>query len=120
MSTFSSFKGSAWNYRVIATRPILVKDKNDRLRKAVAIDLLSSLPFAFEFSNEISAEAVEVEKQFSATFKIYTSKNVQDVDSALIEFFEVLDVDQNFENFIRAYWIYPTLIIFELTRIEPL
>lgn len=120
MSTFSSFKGPAWNYRAIATRPILVKAKNDRLRKAVAIDLLSSMPFAFEISNEISAEAVEVEKQFSATLKVYTSKNVQDVDSEFIEFFEVLDVDQKFENFIRAYWIYPTLIVFELTRTEPL
>ncbi|MCW4047008.1 MAG: hypothetical protein NWE99_05535 [Candidatus Bathyarchaeota archaeon] len=120
MSTFSSFKGPAWNYRIIATRPILVKAKNDRMRKAVAVDILSSLPFAFEISEEISAEAVEVEKQFSATLKVYTSKNVQGVDSDFIEFFEVLDVDQSFEDFVRAYWIYPTLIAFELTRIEPL
>jgi len=33
-------------------------------------------------------------------------------------FFEVLDVDQNFENFVKAYWIYPNYIIFERIEIE--
>jgi hypothetical protein len=119
LSTFSSFEGSEWNYRITATRTILVKAKNDRMRKAVATDRLTNLPFAFEIPKEISIEAIEVEKEFSATLKVYTSKNVQGVGSEFIEFFEVLDVDQSFDNFVKAYWIYPNHIAFELARIEP-
>lgn len=37
-----------------------------------------------------------------------------------MEFFEVLDVDQNFEDFVKAYWMYPNYIAFELTEIEPM
>ena len=118
MSTFSTFKGSDWNFRIFATRPILVKAKNDRMRKALAIDLLADLPFTFEVSEDVSVEAVEVEKKFSAALKVYTSKNVDDVESEFVEFFEVLDVDQSFEEFVKAYWMYPNNITFELTGIE--
>ena len=90
------------------------------MRKAVATDKASGLPFAFEIPREISTDAVVVEKEFSATLKVYTSKSAQGLDSEFIEFFEVLDVDQSFENFVKAYWMYPTQIAFELTRIEPL
>jgi len=37
-----------------------------------------------------------------------------------IEFFKVLDVDQIAEDFIKAYWIYPKYIKFELVEVEPL
>jgi hypothetical protein len=90
------------------------------MRKAVAVDLSTELPFAFEVSENVSVEAVKVEKQFSATFKVYTTKNAEDVESEFVEFFEVLDVDQSFENFVQAYWMYPNYIAFELTGIEPL
>jgi hypothetical protein len=120
LSTFSTLKGSDWNYRISATRPILVKAKNDRMRKAVAIDLSGDLPFAFEIPENVSVEAVEVEKRFSATLKVYTSKNMEGVESEFVEFFEVLDVDQSFEDFIKVYWLYPNYIAFELARIEPL
>jgi hypothetical protein len=93
LSTFPTFKGPNWNYRIIATRPILVKAKNDRMRKAVVIDLPTNLPFAFEISENISTEPIEVEKRFSATLKVYTSKNLEGVESEFVEFFEVLDVD---------------------------
>jgi len=120
LSTFSSFKGPEWNFRIFATRPILVKAKNDRLRKAVAIDLLVNLPFAFEVAEDVSVKKVEVEKRFSATLRVYTSKNVEDVESVYVEFFEVLDVDQKFEDFVKVYWMYPNHVGFELTEIEPL
>lgn len=120
MSIFSTPKGFDWNYRIVATRPILIKARNDRLRKAVAIDLSIDLPFAFEISEDVLVEAVEVEKRFSATLKVYTLKNVEGVESEFVEFFEVLDVDQSFEDFVKAYWMYPDYITFELTRIEPL
>jgi hypothetical protein len=119
LSTFSSFKGSGWNYRIFGTRPILIKAKNDHMRKVVAIDLLISLPFAFEVPENISVESIEVEKEYSATLKVYTSKNIEGVEREHVEFFEVLDVDQSFEDFIRAYWMYPNQIAFELTEIEP-
>ena len=118
MSTFSSLKGSEWNFRIFATRPILVKAKNDHLRKVAAIDLLTNLPFAFEVTKDVSVKKVEVEKRFSATLKVYTSKNVEDVESEYAEFFEVLDVDQKFEDFVKAYWMYPNHVGFELTEIE--
>ena len=101
ISTFSTFKGPGWNYRTIATSPILVKAKNDQMRKAVATDLSADLPFAFEVPENVSVEAVEVEKRFSATLKVYTSKNVEDVEGEFMEFFEILDADQSFENFIK-------------------
>jgi len=46
------------------------------MQKAVAIDLIVNLPLAFEISESVPVESVEVEKGFSATFKVYTSKNV--------------------------------------------
>ena len=90
------------------------------MRKAVAIDLLVDLPFSFEISENIPVASVEVEKRFSATLKVYTSKNVEAVEGEFVEFFEVLDVDQSFENFVKAYWIYPKHITFELMEIEAL
>jgi hypothetical protein len=90
------------------------------MRKTVAIDLPTDLPFAFEISENVPVKSVNVEKQFSATLKVYTSKNMEDIEEEFVEFFEVLDADQSFEDFIEAYWIYPTRIAFELTRIEPL
>ena len=96
MPTFSTFKGPDWNYRTIATRPILVKAKNDQMRKAVATDLSADLPFAFEVPENVSVEAVE-----AATLKVYTSKNVEDAEGEFMEFFEILDADQSFENFVK-------------------
>ena len=120
MSTYSSFKGPDWNFRIFATRSVLIKTKNDSLRKALAVDLLVNLPFAFEISKDVPVEKMEVEKRFSASFRVYTLKNVLGVESEYVEFFEVLDVDQGFEDFVRAYWVYPDYIAFELTGLEPL
>lgn len=118
MSNVSTSIKSAWNYRITATRPILIKDKKDNVRKAIAIDLLVDLPFVFMISENVSVVTVEVEKRFSATLKVFTSKNLEDVESEFVEFFEVLDVDQSFEAFVKAYWMYPNHIAFELTEIE--
>jgi hypothetical protein len=81
---------------------------------------LLELPFAFEVSQDVAVETVEVEKRFSAAFRVYTSKNVEGVEGEFVEFFEVLDVDQGFGDFVNAYWMFPNFIVFELTRIEPL
>ena len=73
-----------------------------------------------EIAKDVSLEKMEIKKRFSATFRVYTSKYVENVESEYVEFFEVLDVDQSFEDFARAYWVYPDYIAFELTGIEPL
>ena len=53
-----------------------------------------------------------------ANLKVYTAKNVASVDKDFINFFEALDVDQSTEDFIKAYWIYPNKIRFELAEME--
>jgi hypothetical protein len=98
----------------------MVKAKNDCLRKALAIDLSIDLPFAFVISESVPVELVEAGKSFSATFKVFTSTNLEGVEKEFVEFFEVLDVDQSFEDFVKVYWLYPNYITFELSRIEPL
>jgi hypothetical protein len=118
LSTFSSSEETGWNYRIFGTRPVLIKAKNDRMRKVVALDLLTDLPFAFEVPESIMVESIEVEKEYSATLKVFTLKNIMGVEKEFVEFFEVLDVDQSFEDFIKAYWMYPNHIAFELTEIE--
>lgn len=86
---------SGWNFRITEIRPVMVKAKNECLRKALAIDLSSGLPFALVISENVRMEALEVGKKFSATLKVFTSKNVEDVEKEFVEFFEVLDVDQS-------------------------
>ena len=78
---------SDWNYRIIATRPVLIKSKNECLRKALAIDLSSGLPFVFVISENVPLELLEAEKEISATLKVYNSKNVEDLAKDFMEFF---------------------------------
>jgi hypothetical protein len=116
----SSYNKTDWNYRIINKRPVLVKAKNDRIRKISAIDLPTGSPFPLEPTENFPMESLEVDKGYLATLKIYTSKNAASVKSDFVEFFEVLDVDQSAEDFIKAYWLYPDFIRFELVEIEPL
>ena len=109
-----------WNYRITEQRQIRVKTRNERVRKVSVIDLSTNLPFPIEFAPDFPMDSLELEKGYSATLKIFTSKNVANVDAGMIEFFEVLDVNQTAEDFIKAYWLYPTLIRFELVEAEPL
>ncbi len=94
LSTFSNSKKTDWNYRIIGIRPVLIKAMNIRIRKVIAIDLLTDLPFAFEVPENIKLEHVEIEKEYSATLKVFTLKNIRGVDTEHMEFFEALDVDQ--------------------------
>jgi hypothetical protein len=98
----------------------LVKAKNDAVRRISAIDLSSGIPFPLEPTENFQMESLEVEKGYLATLKVYTAKNPVGVKSDFVEFFEVLDVDQSTEDFIRTYWLYPNLIRFELVEVESL
>lgn len=37
-----------------------------------------------------------------------------------VEFFQAVDVDQSIEDFLKAYWLYPNYIRFEIAEVEPL
>jgi hypothetical protein len=113
-------KNSDWNYRSIDSRPVTVKGKNGDIRKVSVIDVLTGLPFPLETPTDFDMRSLDIEKGYFATFKIYTLKKVEGVPADFVEFFEVLDVGQKTEDFIKAYWLYPTYISFELVETEPL
>lgn len=107
-----------WNYRKIDQRLIVVKTKNQNVRKAAALDVLTNLPFAINVPESIPMEDLQSEKEYLAHLKVYTSKNLEGIDKDFINFFEALDIDQAIEDFIKAYWIYPSKIRFELAEVE--
>ena len=107
-----------WNYRVIDQRLIVIKTKNEKGHKAAALDILTNLPFAITIPENIPMESIESEKEYLAHLKVYTSKNLQGIDKDFVNFFETLDIDQAIEDFIKAYWIYPDKIKFELIEVE--
>ena len=109
---------SNWVYRIFDRRTVSIKAKNDEVRKIAAIDLATNLPFAIEVPSNMSMESFELEKAIYASLKVYTAQNVEGVSSEYVEFFKVIDVDQTTEDFIKAYWLYPKLIKFELVEIE--
>jgi hypothetical protein len=109
-----------WTYRIVASRQIVVKAKNDMVHKVSVVDVLTNAPFPLETPAGFPLESLEVQKGYYATFKVYTLKNVKDVGSDFVEFFAAVDVDQSVEDFIKAYWLYPNYIRFELVETEPL
>ena len=109
---------SDWNFRVLDKRLIIVKTKNDNARKAAVLDVLTNIPFTIEVPNMLSIQELRVHQNFLANLRVYTSKNLEGIDKDFTDFFEALDIDQNIEDFIKAYWIYPTKIRFELTELE--
>jgi hypothetical protein len=116
--SFSSDLESDWNFRVFDKRLIFVKTKNKNVRKVAAVDVLTNLMFSVEVPEMISMKELIVDREYLATLKVYTTKNVGNLDKDFIDFFETVDIDQNIEDFIKAYWIYPSKIRFELAEIE--
>ena len=119
LSIFSE-KSGQWIYRIFDRRTISIKSKNEQVRKIAVVDLLTGLPFGVEVPKNVPLESLEIEKEYLASLKVYTAQNIAGVTSDFVEFFEVLDVDQSIEDFIKAYWLYPKLIRFELAEAEPL
>lgn len=109
---------SEWNFRLFDKRLIVVKAKNQSVRKIAVLDVLTNLSFAVEAPDMISMQELTENKEYLANLRVYTSKNVEGVDKEFINFFEALDIDQNIEDFIKAYWIYPNKIRFELVDVE--
>ncbi len=95
-----------------------MRGKNEEVRKLATIDLQTNIPFSIEVPKEISLETLEVEKTYYVSLKVYTARDTPGITPDLTEFFQVLDVDQSMEDFIKAYWLYPKLIKFELVEAE--
>jgi hypothetical protein len=109
---------SDWNFRILDKRLIVVKTKNESVHKVAVLDVLTNLTFALEVPDTISMQELIAEKEYLTDLKVYTSKNLKGVDKDFINFFEALDVDQSIEDFIKAYWMYPSKIRFELVDVE--
>ena len=111
---------SDWNYRLVDSRQVKIKGKNDYLHTVSAIDILTGLSFPLQVTTDFPMQSLNVEKEYFVTFNILTLKKVENVPVDFVEFFAVLDVNQNTEDFIKAYWLYPKYIRFELVEAEPL
>jgi len=107
-----------WNYRITDKRLVIIKTKNPNVRKAAVLDVLTNMSFAVEAQDENLLNSLGIEKEYWANLKVYTSKNLQDVDKDFINFFEAVDINQQIEDFIKAYWLYPSKIRFELFEAE--
>ena len=109
---------SEWNFRVFDKRLVVVKTKNNSVHKVAVLDVLTNLMFAIEIPDMISMKELSIDTEYLANLRVYTAKNMENIDKDFIDFFETLDIDQNIEDFIKAYWIYPNKIRFELEDIE--
>lgn len=112
-------KESDWIYRIFTRRIITVNAKNEQVRKVTATALSTKLAFAIDVPQNVSLESLEVGKSYFASLKVYSAKNSEGVSAEFVEFFQELDVDQSAEDFIKAYWVYPKRIKFELLEVEP-
>lgn len=108
-----------WIFRVKERILVNILSIDKRTRKITLRDPRRSLPISVDISKNISLTNLLVGKEYLVNLKIYTSKDLQDVDGDFISFFEEVDVDQSIDNFIKAYWIYPTKIKFKVESIEP-
>ncbi len=119
MSVSSSADAVDWVYRIFDRRMMSVKAKNETVQKVAAIDLLTNLPFSADVVSGEVMQKLETDKVYYASLKVFTARNVSSVVPEFVEFFTILDVDQSIEDFIKAYWLYPKLIRFELADAEP-
>ncbi len=108
-----------WNFRVFDKRLVVIKTKNTSVRKVAVLDVLTNVTFAIDVPDMISMdEELTIDNEYLVNLRVYTTKKLNAVDKDFLDFFEALDIDQNIEDFIKAYWIYPSKIRFELVEIE--
>ena len=107
-----------WTFRKTDQRLIVVKTKNANIRKAAALDVLTNLSFALDIPENMPIETLQLEKEYLADLKVYTSQNLEAIDKEFFNFFNAVDIDQTMDDFIKAYWVYPSKIRFELVEVE--
>lgn len=111
---------SSWNFRKQDKRLVTVKTKAEHIRKVAVVDELTNIMFMVEVPADSSTplEQLELGKEYLFNLKVLTSKNLNDVKPDAINFFQAIDIDQPIEDFIQAYWLYPTKVRFQLTETE--
>jgi hypothetical protein len=107
-----------FNFRKIDKRLVSLKIKNTPIRKIAVQDIITNLMFAVEVPEPIDMESLKVDNEYLFNLKIETSKKTGDIDKEMLGFFEAVDVEQATEDFIKAYWILPSKIRFELVEVE--
>ncbi len=96
----------------------MVKGINADVRKISVVDTKTNTPFPMVVPEDYLLERLEFQKTYFASFKVYTLKDVKDVGADFVDFFTAVDIDQSIEDFLKAYWLFPNYIKFELTEIE--
>jgi len=109
---------SDWNFRLLEKRLVTVKTKVESARKIAVSDVVTNLTFIVQVPEAIDMEMLKPDTEYLFNLKVYTSKNVDDVKDDLVNFFEAVDIDQSMDDFIRAYWAYPSKVRFELVEAE--
>lgn len=112
---------SDWNFRVLEKRLVTVKTKAEAVGKVAVLDVTTNLMFTVEVRNGVSQTPITqltAGKEYMFDIRVLTSKNLDDVKPDAISFFEAVDIEQSMDDFIKAYWLYPTKIRFQLTEAE--
>jgi hypothetical protein len=107
-----------WNFRKTDQRLIVIKTKNTNIHKVAALDVLTNLSFSMGIPESTPMEDLQFEKEYLAQLRVYTLKSLEGIDKEFFNFFDALDIDQVMEDFIKAYWVYPSKIRFELVEVE--
>jgi hypothetical protein len=112
---------SDWNFRVLEKRLVVVKTKAENVGKVAVLDVISNLMFTMEVKDNVSATPIAqltAGKEYLFNIRVLTSKNLDDIKPDAISFFEAVDIEQSMDDFIKAYWLYPSKIRFQLTEAE--
>jgi len=109
---------SDWNFRILEKRLILVKTKNESIGKVAVLDVLTNLMFTVQVPESIPLVQLTTNQEYLFNLRVLTSKSIDEVDKDFVGFFEALDIDQAMEDFIKAYWVYPTKVRFQLVEVE--
>jgi hypothetical protein len=112
---------SDWNFRVLEKRLVVVKTKAENLGKIAALDVSTNLMFTLEVKEDVSQTPISqltAGKEYLFNIRVLTSKNLEDVKPDAISFFEAVDIEQSMDDFIKAYWLYPSKIRFQLVEAE--
>jgi hypothetical protein len=96
-----------------------VKSKAEAAAKIAVQDALTNLMFTVEVQQGVSATPItdlSTGKEYLLNLKVLTSKNLDDVKPDAVNFFQAIDIEQSMDDYIKAYWLYPNKIRFQLVR----
>jgi len=107
-----------WNFRKLDKRLVVVETKSDAEHKIVVLDVLTNIMFSVHTSEMFNIRVLTVNGEYIFTLNVYTTKKLEDIKTDFLGFFEAIDVDHNIEDFIKAHWVYPGKIHFDLVAVE--